>query len=178
MKLCLGLLVAVLCLVAAPKKKAAAPANCVDTPRVMARKKPVKKLEFSEAMRGKLTGVLFGVKLNEKLELNIDMQAPTEDGATQLEKMVSLLASAEQLKSEPGETVVIDLPQASKVTRSGKVVRTTVSLTDAQLERLLEARYGRKLVSEAKARMVFVHGLPGGTKSYPWGEQVIVDLRR
>jgi hypothetical protein len=92
--------------------------------------------------------------------------------------MVGVLAEAQQLKSQEGEAVIIDLPKATRVSKNGKVVRTTVSLSDAQLEKLLEARYGRKLVSEAKLRLVYVHGLPGGTRNYPFGDSVNVDLRR
>ncbi|MCX6613679.1 MAG: hypothetical protein NTW74_22895 [Acidobacteria bacterium] len=181
MRLWIGLLLVVGLLSAAPKKTVAKPKKdiaCVDTPRVVARKTPVKKLELSESMKKELSGVMFGVSLNERLELNIDMEAPTDEGATQLEKMVGVLAEAQQLKSMEGETVIIDLPKATRVSKNGKVVRTTVSLSDAQLEKLLEARYGRKLVSEAKLRLVYVHGLPGGTKSYPFGDSVNVDLRR
>ena len=159
---------------AKPKKDIA----CVDTPRVVARKKPIKKLELSESIKRELSGVLFGVSLNDRLELKIDMEAPTDEGATQLEKMVGVLAEAQQMKSQAGETVIIDLPKATRVSKNGKVVRTTVSLSDAQLEKLLEARYGRKLVSEAKLRLVYVHGLPGGTRNFPFGDSVNVDLRR
>ncbi len=152
--------------------------NCVDAPRVLARKKPLKKLELSEAMQRELSGVLFGVSLNERLELNIDMEAPTDAGATQLEKMVGVLAKAQQLKSQPGEAVVIDLSKASRVSKNGKLVRTTISLTDAQLEKLLNARYGQKLVSEAKQRLIYVHGLPGGPRNFAFGDSASVDLRR
>lgn len=152
--------------------------NCVDTPRILARKRPVTKLELSEVMQRELSGVLFGVSLNERLELNIDMEAPTETGATQLEKMVGVLAKAQQLKSRAGEAVVIDLPNATRVSKNGKVVRTTISLTDAQLEKLLEARYGRKLVSEAKQRLIYVHGLNGGSRTFAFGDSASVDLRR
>jgi len=158
--------------------KTTADVVCVDIPRVMARKNPVKKLELSEAMSRDLSGVLFGVSLTDQMELRVDMESPSEDGATQLEKMVGLLVSAQRLKSEPGEPVGIDLQRASRIARNGKVVRTTVSLTDQQLEKILEARYGRKLIAEAKARMVYVHGLYGGTKSYPWGDGLTIDLRQ
>jgi len=181
MKVWICLLMTVSLLSAAPKKTAAkrqVDVACVDTPRVVARKKPVKKLERSETMKQELSGVLFGVSLNDRLELNIDMEAPTEEGASQLEKMAGVLAEAQQLKSQEGATVIIDLPKAARVSKNGKVVRTTVSLSDAQLEKLLEARYGRRLVSEAKLRLVYVHGLPGGTKSYPFGDSVNVDLSR
>lgn len=163
---------------AATKPAAPKDNQCVDTPRIIARKRPVKKLELSESMRKELNGVLFGVSLNDRMEVNLDMQAPTDETATQLEKMVSLLASAEQLKTDPSETVVFDLTKSTRTTRNGKTVRTTISLTDAQLEKLLESRYGRKLVSEARMRLVYVHGMIGGTKTYPWGENITVNLDR
>jgi len=168
-------------LIGATKKKTET--NCVDVPRIAARKRPVQnvevqKLELSEAMRKEMSGILFGLSVNDSLELNIDMEAPTEDGATQLEKMVSLLAAAEQLKKVPGEAIAIDLTQATHVQKNGKLVRTTISLTDQQLEKLLQARYGRKLVTEASLRLVYVHGLPGGTKNFPFGDSINVDLRR
>lgn len=158
------------------KKAAAKPSaakkvdvNCVDVPRVKARKAPVKKLELSEVMSKELTGVLLGVSLNESLDLNLDMEAPNEKGAEQLEKLAGVLIAAERLKAKPGELVSIDLAKASRVTKNGNVVRTTVSLTDAQLEKLLEARYGRKLVSQAKARAaIYIHGLPTGTRTIPF----------
>lgn len=167
MKLGICLLLTVCLFGAGPKKRKPVP-----------RKPAIKKLELSDALKKELSGVLFGVSLNDKLELTFDMEAPTEDGASQLEKMAGVLAAAEQLKTAPGEAIAIDLPKATRVTRTGKVVRTTVSLTDEQLGRLLEARYGKKMVDEAKARIVYVHGLTGGTKSYPWGDGVTVDLRK
>jgi hypothetical protein len=150
-------------------------------PRKKSKVKPVpmQKLELSEALRKELSGVLFGVSLNDKFEVSIDMESPTEEGASQLEKMAGVLVAAEQLKSEAGVgQVLIEVPKASRVSRSGRVVRTTVSLTDEQLEKLLEHRYGRKLLTEAKNKTVYVHGLAGGMKSYPWGEGVVVDLRK
>lgn len=156
----------------APAKPSAAKkvdVNCVDVPRVKARKAPVKKLELSEVMGKELTGVLLGVSLNESLDLNLDMEAPNEKGAEQLEKLAGVLIAAERLKAKPGELVSIDLAKASRVTKNGNVVRTTISLTDAQLERLLEARYGRKLVSQAKARAaIYIHGLSTGTRTIPF----------
>lgn len=143
--------------------------NCVDVPRVRARRAPVKKLELSEVMSKELTGVLLGVSLNDSLDLNLDMEAPNEKSAEQLEKLVGVLTAAERLKAKPGELVSIDLSKATRVSKNGNVVRTTVSLTDAQLEKLLEARYGRKLVSQAKARAaIYIHGLPNGTRSIPF----------
>ena len=180
MRFCFCFLLTILTLAGATKGKT--DTNCVDVPRVTARKRPaavpVKKLELSDAMSKELSGVLFGVSLTEALELKLNFEAATEEGATQLEKMVQVLMSAQQLKSEPGETIGIDLPRAMKVQKTGKMLRTTVSLTDAQLEKLLEARYGRKLVSEALARLVYVHGLPGGTRSFAFGDSVNIDLRR
>jgi len=82
---------------------------------------------------------------------------------------VSVLAAAERLKSSPGELVSIDLSKAARISKNGNLVRTTVSLTDAQLEKLLEARYGRRLVSQAKARaMIYVHGLEAGMRTIPF----------
>jgi hypothetical protein len=143
--------------------------NCVDVPRVRARRAPVKKLELSEVMSKELAGVLLGVSLNQSLDLNLDMEAPNEKSAEQLEKLVGVLTAAERLKAKPGELVSIDLSKAARVSKSGNVVRTTVSLTDAQLEKLLEARYGKRLVSQAKAMMaIYVHGLPSGMRTIPF----------
>ncbi len=177
----MSLLLAMGLLSGAPKKTVAEPKKdvvCVDTPRVAARKNPVKKLDLSETMSKELSGVQLGVSLNDRLELNIDMESPTDEGAMQLEKMVGALAEAQKLKPQTAATVVIDLPKATQVSKNGKVVRTTISLSDAQLEKLLEARYGRKLLSEAKLRLIYVHGLPGGTRNFPFGESFNVDLRR
>ena len=180
MRLGICFLLSILMLAGATKPKP--DVACVDVPRVTARKRvavpPLQKLELSEAMGKELSGVLFGVSLTEALDLKLDFEAPSEDGATQLEKMVQVLMSAQQLKSEAGQVIGIDLPRAMKVQKTGKMVRTTVSLTDAQLEKLLEARYGRRMVSEAMARLVYVHGLPGGTRSFAFGDSASVDLRR
>ncbi len=186
LRLCLGLSMLAIVLPAETKKPAAAaPAadpKCVDVPRVAVRRAAsnpaVKRLALTEAMQKDLANVLFGVTLNDQMQLNFDMQSSTDDGATQLEKMLTVLASAEQMKAEPGEAVVIDLQKNTRVTRNGKLVRTTVSLTDQQLEKLLEARYGRKMIAEVKARMVYVHGMFGGTKSYPWADNLTIDLGR
>ncbi len=138
--------------------------NCVDLPRVAARK----RLDASQLLGREMDGVLVGLGVSDALQLNLEMEAPTEKSAEQLEKMVGVLVAAQKLKARPGEVVAIDLPNAARVQKSGKTVVTTISLTDAQLEKLLEARYGRKLVSEARGRFIYVHGLSGGTRTIPF----------
>ncbi len=138
--------------------------NCVDVPRVAARK----RLDASQLLGKEMDGVLLGLSVSDALEINLEMEAPTEEKAAQLEKMVGVLVAAQRLKTRSSELVSIDLPATSRVRKTGKTVTTTVSLTDAQLEKLLEARYGRKLVSEARGRFIYIHGLPGGTRTLPF----------
>lgn len=175
MKFALCLLVSLLALGAETKKKQplkkktttvsrANGNNCVDLPRVAARK----RLDASQLLGKEMDGVLVGLGVSDALQLNLEMEAPTEKSAEQLEKMVGLLVAAQKLKLRPGELVAIDLPSATRVQKNGKTVVTTISLTDAQLEKLLEARYGRKLVSEARGRFIYIHGLSGGTRTIPF----------
>ena len=140
------------------------PTNCIDVPRVAARK----RIDASQLLGKEMEGVLVGLGVSDDLQLNLEMEAPTAKSAEQLEKMVGVLVAAQKLKLRPGELVSIDLPSATRVQKSGKTVLTTISLTDAQLEKLLEARYGRKLVSEARERFIFIHGLAGGTRTIPF----------
>lgn len=178
MKFWICLLLAMPLLIAAPKKKPADAPVCVDAPRVAARKRPVKKVDLNEASLSQLGDVKFGMSLDEKLNLSIDIQASSDEGAAQMEKMAgALAASAPEGVSADGK-VVINLPKATRVSREGKLIRTTVSLSDEQLDKLLEARYGRKMAADIKAGLVYVHGLPGGTKTYPWGDGVVVNLRK
>ena len=147
-----------------PVVKRAKVNNCVDGPRVAARK----RLDASQLLGKEMDGVVVGLDVSDGLELNLEMEAPTEQKAAQLEKMVGVLVAAQRLKSHSNDLVSIDLPAATRVSKTGKTVLTTVSLTDAQLERLLEARYGKKLVSEARGRFIHIHGLPGGTRTLPF----------
>ena len=175
MKIVLCLLVSLLAVGAETKKKQpvkkktttanrANGNNCVDLPRVAARK----RLDASQLLGKEMDGVLIGLGVSDALQLNPEMEAPTEKSAEQLEKMVGVLVAAQRLKARPGELVAIDLPSATRVQKSGKTVLTTISLTDAQLEKLLEARYGRKLVSEARGRFIYIHGLASGTRTIPF----------
>ncbi|WP_031500462.1 hypothetical protein [Bryobacter aggregatus] len=158
--------------VGAPVKKTAEPPkrpkdnNCVDTPRIAARK--MKKLDASQLLGKELDGVRLGLSVNSALDLNLEMESPNEQNADQLEKMVGLLVRAEKLKTSASDRISIDLPAATRVKKSGKTVMATISLTDAQLEKLLEARYGRKLVSEVRSRFIYVYGLREGTRSIPF----------
>ena len=151
-----------------PVVKRAKDNNCVDVPRVLARKKPVKKLDAAELLGKELDGVMLGLSVSDALELNLEMEAPSEQSAAQLEKMVGVLMAAQRLKSRSSELVSIDLPTATRVHKTGKTVLTKISLTDAQLEKLLEARYGRKLLSEARGRFIYIHGLREGTRMIPF----------
>ena len=175
MKIVLCLLVSLLAVGAETKKKQpvkkktttanrANGNNCVDLPRVAARK----RLDASQLLGKEMDGVLIGLGVSDALQLNLEMEAPTEKSAEQLEKMVGVLVAAQRLKARPGELVAIDLPSATRVQKSGKTVLTTISLTDAQLEKLLEARYGRKLVSEARGRFIYIHGLASGMRTIPF----------
>lgn len=175
MKIVLCLLVTLLAVGAETKKKLPAkkktttanranPNNCVDLPRVAARK----RLDASQLLGKELDGVLVGLSVSDALQLNLEMEAPTEKSAEQLEKMVGVLVAAQRRKARPGELVEVNLSSATIVQKSGKTVLTTISLTDAQLEKLLEARYGRKLVSEARGRFIYIHGLPGGMRTLPF----------
>lgn len=141
---------------------------CPDVPRIIARKRPVKKQDLSEAASAELAGTSLGVSLTDALELNLDLEAKNEKSADQLEKLVRMLTAAQAIKERSGNVIPIDLGKATRLNKNGTTVRATIALSDAELEKLLEARYGQKLVSRAKAMLIYVHGLPGGTKTFPF----------
>lgn len=164
MRLCCGLLLASFALLAADPK-------CQDTPRAGARKLAAKRRKPLENMR--LT-----VALNEQLELKLNAETGTERDAVELEKLFGLISNAPPLDGPGAGEVVINLPKSTRITRDGKRTQTTITLTSEQLDKILEARYGKKLIAETKARMVYVHGIRGGTATYPWGDNIVIDLRR
>ena len=146
--------------------------NCVDVPRVATRKKIAKLNPPSavDAVQNELSGTALAVTLTDALELALDLEAKNEKSADQVERLVRMLTTAQTLKERSGNTIPIDLGKNAKISKSGTTVRTTVSLTDEQLEKLLAARYGQKLVSQARALMIYVYGLQEGTRSIPFEE--------
>lgn len=162
--------------VAVAKKSVAMPSStkpvvdpaCPDVPRVLARKRPVKKQDLAEAVNTELAATSMGVSLTDALELNLDLEAKNEKSADQLEKLVRILTTAQAMKDRSGSFIPIDLGKATRVNKNGTTVRATIALSDSELDRLLEARYGQKLLSRAKAMLIYVHGMPGGTKTFPF----------
>ena len=86
MKIALCLLVSLLVAGAETKKKQpvkkktttadrANPMNCIEMPRVAARK----RLDASQLLGREMDGVLVGLGVSDALQLNLEMEAPTEN---------------------------------------------------------------------------------------------------